>query len=91
MTAGVRLSAPNKSRLTPYATGVVGAELTRVSAQIGSAGDSASESRLVAGGGAGVEIHVNRHMGVFVDARILTDRHRAYYLRPSVGLYFRGR
>lgn len=82
---GVRIALP--ARVAPYALGLIGAEGMRVS--IASA--SASDTRAVFGGGAGVAIPINRHVGIFAEARFMLDRHRNWYARPTVGFHLRGR
>lgn len=89
VVGGVRIGMARS--VSPYVQGLAGAEVVRISARAGSISDSGSATRAVFGGGGGVTVAINRHVGVLVDARIMTDRRWVYYGRLSVGFLLRGR
>jgi hypothetical protein len=50
--------------LRPYIAAVAGGEMRRVSASIAGYTKSASDTRAVFGGGPGVLVGINRHVGI---------------------------
>ena len=85
---GVRLSLPNHTRLTPYATGTVGGlHFTTSSSTFG---PSPSTTNFALGIGLGVDIRVARRVGILLDLRgIDATSPGQWFVRSTAGLYFR--
>jgi opacity protein-like surface antigen len=91
---GIRVSVPNRHRITPYVAltlGGVRVEATaRVTSPSGNFSDSQSETKFGAGLGAGLDYRISRRFGFSVDARAIEPvPTAAWYVRTTGGLYFR--
>ncbi|MBI4905169.1 MAG: hypothetical protein HY820_16155 [Acidobacteria bacterium] len=97
---GVRISAANRSRVTPYGALAAGAVTTSVSGQTGvrggwtgmmgtaaSAGGSTAKFAVSPGGG--IECKLRRNVGVFLDLRAVKAMDIEWYGRTATGVFFR--
>ena len=100
LLGGFRLSAPNRSWVTPYSVFAVGA--VRASASAAAAGvspvniegtglnDSAGTTKKFAvGAGGGLEFKITRSFGMDLDIRAVKAMDLRWYFRPTVGAYVR--
>lgn len=91
-TVGGRVSFPLRG-VTPYGLGVLGGLRQAYRVDAGSA--SAVRDGLtffVVGGGAGMDVRVNRYFGLQVETRAMkSPRHSVWYIAPAVGIYLRHR
>ena len=90
MTAGPRISFTNRSGVVPYATGLVGFGVARATVA-GPARERSSDTRLLAGAGAGVDVKIYRGIGIVWDTRVLYRLELGWYGRTTLGMYLRGR
>jgi hypothetical protein len=87
-TGGLRFSVP--TRFSPYAVGVAGAvRLTEKDALNDVAVGHTSLTKPAFGGGGGLNLGINRHLGTQVDFRILKVVDISWYLRATAGVYVR--
>lgn len=97
---GVRISAANRSRVTPYGALTAGAVTASVSGRTGvmggwtdmmgataSAGGSTAKFAVSPGGG--IDCHIGRNVGIFLDFRVVKAIDIEWYGRTAVGVYFR--
>ena len=94
--SGVRFSAPNRSRVTPYASMSIGAIRFGAEASVSGGGFSNSMSetmtKFAIAPGGGLNFRISRRFGANVDVRWvrpLPNEDTPWYIRPSAGLYFR--
>ena len=97
---GVRISAANRSRVTPYGAVTAGAVTDSVSGRTGGMGGSTdmmgatasaggSIARFGVSPGGGIDCKVGRNVGVFLDFRAVKAVDIAWYGRTAAGVYFR--
>jgi hypothetical protein len=97
---GVRISAANRSRVTPYGALTVGAVAARFAGQSGMMGGSLgmmglatstgqSTAKFAVSPGGGIDCKIGRNVGVFLDFRAVKAIDIAWYGRTSAGVFFR--
>lgn len=97
---GVRISAANRSRVTPYGALTVGAVTASVSGRTGVMGGSTdmmgttastggSTAKFAVSPGGGIDCKIGRNMGILLDFRAVKAVDIEWYGRTAAGVYFR--
>ncbi|MCL4797504.1 MAG: hypothetical protein KJZ84_23270 [Bryobacteraceae bacterium] len=97
---GVRISAANRSRVTPYGALTAGAVTASVSGRTSAMGGSTDMmgATAIAGGsiarfgvspGGGIDCKIGRNVGVFLDFRAVKAVDIEWYGRTAAGVYLR--
>lgn len=97
---GVRISAANRSRVTPYGALTAGAVTASATGQSGMMGGSAgmmgsatntgrTTARFAVSPGGGIDCKIGRNVGVFLDFRAVKAIDIGWYGRTAAGVFFR--
>ena len=100
LMGGVRISAANRSRVTPYGTltvGIVTAKAAGESVMMGGSvgmmglaeGTGRSTARFAVSPGGGIDCKIGRNVGVFLDFRAVKAIDIGWYGRTATGVFFR--
>ncbi len=90
---GIRASAVNRSRVTPYGALTAGAVVASTSTGTGMMGAATStgrsDAKFAVSPGGGIDCKISRNVGVFLDFRAVKAFDIPWYGRTGAGVFFR--